>query len=228
MKDISVILPCLNEEQGIGICLDKIFHVFSAEGLDGEIIVVDNGCTDNTVSIVKSFNDERIKIVYAPKKGYGNAYLAGFKEVSGKVVVMGDADNTYDFYDIPRFLESLKDSDVVLGSRFKGKMEKGAMPSLHRYVGSPMFVFIMNNFHGLKISEPSTGYVAIRKEALDKLNLKQPGMEFASEFLIKSQRAKLRIKEIPINYAIRFGDRKLRTFRDGFRHLGFMTKVLVH
>ena len=224
-KEISVILPCLNEELGIGICINKIQEVFVNNNINGEIIVVDNGCTDNTIKIAKGFN---VKIVYEPRKGYGNAYRAGFKIALGRMIIMGDADNTYDFYDIPRFLYNLNNCNVVLGSRFKGKMNKGSMPWLHKNLGNPMMVRLMRLFHGLNLSEPSTGFVAIRKSDLNKMDLYGEGMEFAPEFLIESHRQGFKIKEIPINYGNRLGNPKLRTFRDGFRYLSLITSKRAH
>lgn len=217
VKEISVVIPCLNEEEGVGICISKIQEVFFQLGIEGEVIIVDNGCTDNTINIVKSFSDPRIRIVHQPRRGYGNAYLAGFKYAEGKIIIMGDADNSYDFYDISRFLEALKENDFVIGNR--ASIEYGAMPSLHRYIGKPMFSFLMKSFFNLKISDSHCGFGAIKKEALDKLNLKSGGMEFASEILIKARKKGLKIAEIPIVYSPRIGESKLRTFKDGARHL---------
>ncbi len=224
-KDISVVLPCLNEEDGIGICITKILRVFEDYNLDGEIIIVDNGCIDDTIKIVKSFESNNIKIVEEPNKGYGNAYKKGFQYVSGNVVILGDADNTYDFYDIPRFLAKLDGIDFVVGNR--KYLEEGSMPFLHRYVGRPIFKVLMS-FHGLPISDSHCGFGAIKKEALDKLDLQSSGMEFASEILIKAYKKGLVIKEIPIKYSTRMGESKLRTWRDGFRHLNLIVRESVN
>jgi glycosyltransferase involved in cell wall biosynthesis len=226
--DVSVVLPCLNEEEGVGICLNKIQEVFRNEGLDGEVIIVDNGCTDDTVKVVKELGFSNVRVVYEFNRGYGNAYRAGFREAKGDIVIMGDADNTYDFYDIPRFLDKVAEYDFVMGSRFLGKMEKGAMPFLHRYIGNPAIRLSFKVFYGLNFSEPSTGFVAIRKEALEKLPLKESGMEFSSEMLIKAKRNNLSMTEIPIDYHVRKGKPKLRTFRDGARHLNLITRELLH
>ncbi len=217
-KEISVVIPCLNEEKGIGICISKIQDVFDNEGINGEIVVVDNGCTDNTINVVRSFRNSNIKIVNQPKRGYGNAYLAGFKETNGEIIVIGDADNSYDFYDIPRFLDQINlGNDFVIGNRYI--IEDKSMPFLHRYVGRPMFSILLRGLFGLKISDSHCGFGAIKKESLNKLHLKSSGMEFASEILIKAKKNNLKVNEIPIVYSPRLGKSKLRTFRDGARHL---------
>ncbi|MEM3074540.1 MAG: glycosyltransferase family 2 protein [Candidatus Pacearchaeota archaeon] len=223
---VSVIIPCLNEEEGIGICLNKIISVFKTYKINGEIIVVDNGCTDNTINIVKSFNSANIKIVKELKKGYGNAYKSGFKEAKGEIIIVGDGDNSYDFYDIPRFLKAIKNYDFVLGNR--AVIDIGAMPFLHKYIGRPMFYFLMRNLFNLEISDSHCGFAAIRKEALRKLNLKSSGMEFASEILIKAKKNNLKISEIPITYYPRMGKSKLRTLHDGLRHLNLIILERMH
>jgi glycosyltransferase involved in cell wall biosynthesis len=217
MESISVLLPCYNEEEGVGICIDKINKVFDKERLDGEILVIDNGCTDNTVEVAKTLG---VKVVDEPKTGYGNAYLAGFKKAKGDVIILGDADNSYDFYDIPRLLENIKDADFVIGNRIK---QKGSMSLLHR-IGNPIFSWLLRNLFKINISDSHCGFGAIRKEALNKLNLKSSGMEFASEILIKAKKKGLKIKEIDIDYYPRIGKSKLRSFRDGFRHLGLIAR----
>jgi len=221
MINVSVILPCLNEEESIGHSIKKIQDIFVRNNIDGEIIVVDNGSTDNSASIAKKYE---IKYVFEPKRGYGNAYLTGFKHAKGKYLILGDPDNSYDFDEIPNFLLNLKNSDIVLGSRFLGKIEKGAMPSLHRYIGNPGLRLLFRILYGLNVSESSIGCVGLRKEALKRLHLKEPGMEFSSEMLVKAKKNNLKLKEIPINYYRRSGKSKLRTFRDGFRHLHFLIK----
>ncbi len=224
MKDISVVLPCLNEEEGIGGAIKKIQKVFKENNLNGEIVVVDNNSTDDTAFVAKQF---QVKYIFEPKRGYGNAYLAGLKCAQGKYIIMGDPDSSYDFNEIPRFLSYLKDNDVVLGSRFRGTIEKGAMPFLHRYVGNPGMLLLFRLLYGLKLTEPSTGFIGLRREILPKLKLKEPGMEFSSEILVRVKRGGFRLKEIPIDYYVRAGDSKLRTFQDGFRHLWFLLKERV-
>jgi len=214
--DVSVLLPCLNEEQGVGVCIKKIQRVFRENLIGGEIIVIDNGCTDNTSEIAKSLG---VNVIYEPKKGYGNAYLAGFKEANGDIIIMGDADNSYDFNDIPRFLNEMESSgaDLIIGNR--KYLKKGSSPFLHRYVGKPVFSYLLRFLFHLNISDSHCGFGAIKQSSLNNLKLKSNGMEFASEILIKAKKNKLKMKEIPIVYYPRMGKSKLRTFRDGGRHL---------
>lgn len=226
VKEVSVVIPCLNEEKGVGICIRKIQEVFSQFEIDGEIIIVDNGCTDNTINVVNSFFDPRIRIIYQSVRGYGNAYREGFKYASGGIIVMGDADNSYDFYDIPRFLDALRENDFVIGNR--SIIKNGSMPALHRYIGRPVFSVLMRGFFDLKISDSHCGFGAIKKEFLDGLNLKSSGMEFASEILIKAKKQGLKIAEIPIVYSPRLGNSKLRTFKDGARHLNLIIKEVLN
>jgi len=226
MVEVSVVLPCLNEAEGVGICIRKIQEVFRNEGIIGEIIVVDNGCTDRTVEIALGLGYDNVRVVSENKKGYGSAYLCGFKYARGDVIVMGDADDSYDFYDIPRFLLALKDSDFVVGNR--NVVLRGAMPYLHRRVGQPMFYAIMRYALRIPISDSHCGFGVIRRVDLDKLGLASSGMEFASEILIKAKKKGLLIREIPIVYSPRLGTSKLRTFRDGARHLRLIAKELLH
>ncbi|VVB82690.1 Glycosyltransferase AglJ [uncultured archaeon] len=214
MKKISVILPCKNEEQTIGICITKIQQVL--KGKNYEIIVSDSS-TDKSAEIAKKLG---VLVIKHNKIGYGNAYLEGFKVARGNIIIMGDSDNTYDFLEIPKLLNEIKKCDLVLGRR--KFIEKGAMPVMHRYIGSPILSFISRLFFGTKIKDINTGFRAIRKESLKKLNLKTTGMEFASEMIIQAIKNGLRINEIPIHYYKRKGESKLRTFHDGWRHLRFM------
>ena len=223
MEKVSVLMPCLNEENGVGICIKKIQEVFKKENIDGEIIVIDNGSTDKTIDIVKSFG---VKVIHELRRGYGNAYLTGFKHATGDIIIMGDADNTYNFYDIPKFLYEIKDSDFVIGNR--KYLNKNSSPFLHRYIGRPVFSILLRWLFHLNISDSHCGFGAIKRDALDKLKLQSIGMEFASEILIKAQKNHLRIKEIPIIYYDRIGSSKLRTFKDGTRHLYLITKEFLN
>jgi len=220
MSQISVVLPCLNEEKGLPVCVGKIREVFRAYELDGEIIVVDNNSSDNTSEIAKNLG---VEVVFEGNRGYGNAYKKGFKSAKGEFVFLGDADNSYDFYDIPRFLEVLNTgADFVIGNR--ASVMKGSSPFLHQHIGRPFFSAVLRRLFDLKISDSHCGFGVIRKSALDSLNLKSSGMEFASEILIKAKKNNLNIQEIPITYHKRFGKSKLRTFRDGFRHIYLISK----
>jgi len=218
--ELSIILPCLNEEQSLGACLEKIKKVVRKNNLNAEIIVVDNGSTDNSCKIAKR---KKVKIVYEPERGYGSAYLKGFEAAKGKYFFCADSDGSYDFREIPRFIEELKKgSDFVIGDRFKGKVKKGAMPWFHRYIGNPMLSGILRLFFKTKIQDVHCGMRAITKKALKELNLRATGMEFASEMVIQAVKKDLKIKEIPINYQKRKGTSKLKSFQDGWKHLRFM------
>lgn len=218
--EVSVILPSLNEEKSIGTCIRKIKKVFKEHGINGEIIVSDNS-TDKTPDIARSLG---AKVVTPDKKGYGYAYLYAFKYASGKYIVIGDADNTYDFLEIPKLLEPLQkgEADIVIGSRFKGEIKKGAMPWLHRYIGNPLLTYFLNMLFKAGVSDAHSGFRAFTKNALKKMKLRCYGMEFASEMIIEAVRRGLKIKEVPITYYPREGKSKLCSFRDGWRHLKFM------
>lgn len=219
--EVSIVLPCLNEEKSIEICIKKIKDIFEKEKINGEIIIVDNGSTDKSVEIVKKYPE--VKLLFESQKGYGSALRKGIDNAEGKFIIMGDADNTYDFYEIPKFLEKLKEGyDLVIGSRFKGKILKGAMSWSHRYIGNPILSGMLRLFFGGNISDAHCGLRAFTKEAYQKMNLKTTGMEFASEMVIHALKKKLKITEIPIFYYPRLGESKLSSFRDAWRHIRFM------
>ncbi|MCS7231153.1 MAG: glycosyltransferase family 2 protein [Elusimicrobiota bacterium] len=219
--ELSVILPCLNEENSIEICIKKIKDIFKKENINGEIIVVDNGSTDRSVEIIKKHSD--VKLLFETQKGYGAALRKGIDNAEGKYIIMGDADNTYDFYEIPKFLEKLKEGyDLVMGSRFKGKILKNAMSWSHRYIGNPLLSGMLRLFFGGNISDAHCGLRAFTKEAYQKMNLRTTGMEFASEMVIHALKKNLKITEIPITYYPRIGESKLSSFRDAWRHIRFM------
>jgi glycosyltransferase involved in cell wall biosynthesis len=218
-KDVSVILPTMNEEATIGICIQKIQTVLQKMGLEGEIIVSDSS-TDKTPDIAKSYS---VDVIHPKSKGYGSAYIEAFEHAHGKYIVIGDADNTYDFSDMPLLLKELDNgADLVIGSRFKGTITDGAMIPLHRYVGNPLLTGILNLVFGTDYSDTHSGFRAIRADALKKLNLQSSGMEFASEMLVKASKADLKISEVPITYYPRIGPSKLTSFTDGWRHLRFI------
>jgi glycosyltransferase involved in cell wall biosynthesis len=163
------------------------------------------------------------RVVHVPERGYGNAYRAGFEAARGKYIVMGDSDDTYDFTELGQLVDKLRDgNEYVLGSRFKGKILPGAMPWLHQYIGNPVLTGLLNFMFGLKSSDAHSGMRAFTREAYKRMRLQTTGMEFASEMVINAARAKLRVAEVPITYYPRGGESKLRSFRDGWRHLRFM------
>lgn len=222
MCTVSVVIPCLNEAKTIGICIKKAVGSFKRLGLDGEVVVADNGSTDNSIEVAKSLG---ARVVYQPKKGYGSALMKGISEATGKFIIMGDADDSYDFSDIEPFIKALKGgADFVMGTRTKGCIEKGAMPFLHRYLGTPILTWISNLFFGLKLSDNNCGMRAFTKDAYERMHLVTSGMEFASEMVIKSAKANLKITEVPIKYCKDKRERRphLRSFSDGWRHLRFM------
>jgi len=221
MEDIelSIILPCRNEELTLGACIKQIKKVLKKYKIKGEIIVSDSS-SDNSPRIAIK---EQVKLIKHDKQGYGIAYLEAIKVAKGRYIFMADCDGTYDFNEVPKFLGYLKkDYNLVIGNRFKGDIKKGAMSWHHKYLGNPIISFFSNFFFKLKIHDINCGMRAIKREDLIRLNLKTTGMEFASEMIIKANKQKLKIKEIPITYYKRKGISKLSSFRDGWRHLRFM------
>ncbi|MBS3079626.1 glycosyltransferase family 2 protein [Candidatus Pacearchaeota archaeon] len=217
--EVSIILPCRNEELALPFCLKQIKKVIKKEKLNAEIIVSDSSA-DNSPKIAKKFKTILIK---HDKEGYGNAYLEAFKIAKGKYIFMADCDGTYDFNEIPKFIKELKrGNDLILGNRFAGKMEKDSMPMSNRYLGNPILSGILRVFFHTKIKDSHTGMRAIKKQSLNLLNLKTIGMEFASEMIIKSIKKNLKIKEIPIDYHKRKGNSKLKPYRDAWKHIRFM------
>lgn len=217
---VSVVMPCLDEEQTIGACVSKALEGIRRTGLPGEVIVSDNGSTDRSVEIATELG---ARVIHQPKRGYGNAYRAGFEAAQGKYIVMGDSDDTYDFTQIAEFIDKLREgNEYVLGSRFKGEILPGAMPWLHQYIGNPVLTGLLNFMFGLRSSDAHSGLRAFTNDAYRRMRLKTTGMEFASEMVINAARAKLKVAEVPITYYPREGESKLRSFRDGWRHLRFM------
>lgn len=217
--EISIILPCRNEEQGLFFCLEKIKKIVREEKLSAEIIVSDSSF-DKSPEIAEKNN---VILLKHDKEGYGIAYLEAFKIAKGKYIFMADADGTYDFGEIPTFINQLKNNnDLILGNRFSGKIEKGAMPFKNRYIGNPILSFILRLFFFTKIKDSHTGMRAIKREALNAINLRTTGMEFASEMIIKAIKNNFKIKEIPINYYKRLGESKLKPFSDAWKHMRFM------
>jgi glycosyltransferase involved in cell wall biosynthesis len=217
---VSVVMPCLNEEETLGACIVKAFEGIRKSGLPGEVIISDNGSTDRSVEIAIELG---ARVVHAPSRGYGNAYRAGFEAARGKYIIMGDSDDTYDFTEIDKFVEKLREgNEYVLGSRFAGTILPGAMPWLHQYIGNPVLTGILNFMFRLKSSDAHSGFRAFTKEAYTRMRLQTTGMEFASELVINAARAKLKVAEVPIIYYPRGGESKMRSFRDGWRHLRFM------
>ena len=218
--EVSVVMPCLNEEEAIGACIEKIRRTFDEAGLDGEIVVCDNGSTDRSVTIAESLG---ARVVHQPERGYGNAYLKGFDSARGKYLVMGDADDTYDFTLIPRFLDALRvdGNAFVTGSRYLGGGH-GNITALHRWFGNPALTRILNALFGTRYTDVYCGFRAFSRGAYERIRPVSPGMEFNLELAINAGLAGLKTAEIPIVLAPRKGESKLRTFRDGWRSLRMM------
>ena len=218
--EVSVAMPCLNEEMTLGTCIEKVQQTLKALGIKGEIIVADNGSTDGSVEIAESLG---AKVVHQPIRGYGAAYLAGIAAAQGKYIIIGDSDDTYDFTDLERFIEPLRNGyDLVMGSRFKGEILPGAMSWSHRYIGNPILSGILRWFFKTNISDSHCGMRGFTREAYERMALQTTGMEFASEMVVKAVQEDLKIHEVPITYYPREGESKLNSFRDAWRHLRFM------
>jgi len=219
---VSVVIPALNEEGIVGKTVKSVpIKKLKDAGFETEIIVVDNASEDNTADEAKAAG---ARVVYQENRGYGNAYLKGFSEASGDIIVMGDADGTYPFDEMTEFIQPIltENADFVMGSRLKGDIKKGAMPALHRYIGNPFLTWVLNVLFSTGISDAHCGMRAMTKETWNKLNLHTSGMEFASEMVIEASRLDIKIVEVPITYYPREGESKLSSFSDGWRHLRFM------
>jgi glycosyltransferase involved in cell wall biosynthesis len=219
---ISVVIPCLNEADAIERCVSSARRALEAAGLSGEVIVVDNGSDDGSPELATRAG---ATVVHERRRGYGSAYLSGFAAARGDYIVMADADLTYDFGEIPRFVRSLDEgAELVMGNRME-HIRPGAMPWLHRYVGNPLLTGILNLFFHAGVSDAHCGMRALRSDVLPRLDLRTTGMEFASEMVIRAAKEGLDVREISIAYHPREGESKLSSFRDGWRHLRFL---LVH
>lgn len=217
---ISVVMPTMNEEEGIAECIQRVKNALAEMGVVGEVIISDDS-TDRTPEIARKMG----AIVVSPDgKGYGYAYRYAFDFVRGEYVVIGDADTTYDFEQIPRLLDPVAngDADMVMGSRLEGDIKPGAMPKLHQYIGNPLLTRFLNVFYGAGVSDAHSGFRIFHKDILDELDLKTTGMEFASEMVMDAGARDLNIEEVPIVYHEREGEATLESFRDGWRHVRFM------
>ena len=219
---VSVVIPCLNEAGNIERCVTEARAAIEQMGVIGEVVVADNDSEDDSAEIAERAG---ARVIVERRRGYGSAYLAGFAASKGRYIVMADADLTYDFSEIPRFVAALEDgAEMVIGDRMDN-IQPGAMPWLHRYIGNPILTGILNLFFSTGISDAHCGMRALRRDVLPRLDLRTTGMEFASEMVIRASKEKLKIAEFPIEYHPRGGESKLSSFRDGWRHLRFL---LVH
>jgi len=220
VSELSIVIPCRNEQEAIGLCIRRIKEVLLKTKINAEIIVSDSS-SDLSREIIK--REGGVVLIEHNKEGYGNAYLEGFKHAQGKYIFMADSDGTYDFNEIPRFLFYLKQGyDFVIGNRFAKKLDKESMSFSHRNIGNPALSGLLRLFFKNNIRDSHCGMRAISREALDKLNLHTAGMEFASEMVVKALKNKIKIKQVSIDYYPRLGESKLRSLSDGWRHLRFL------
>ena len=224
---LSIVIPALNEEETIAIVIKKAFHVIDRMGLDAEVVVSDNGSTDATYEIAQA---NGARIVCVPERGYGRALQSGFAAARGDYVLMADADDSYGLDEIKPYIDKLDEGyDIVIGNRYKGKTHNGAMPFLHRYLGTPILTFFLNVLFQTRIGDVNCGMRACRKDVFEKMHCTCSGMEFASEMMIKAAQLKLKIADIPCNY---YPDKRnrpshLQPWRDGWRHLSFIVRSFI-
>ena len=216
--DVSIVMPCLDEEDTVGTCVLDAWNALSRLGLSGEVIVVDNGSVDRSADKARLAG---AKVVHERERGYGKAFQAGLREADGAVVVLADSDGSHDFNDLGSLLKALElGTDFVIGRRLHSPLDQGAIPWLHRRVGVPLLTNLLNSLYGTTVSDAHCGLRAITAGALRSLTLTTSGMEFASEMIVEASRNGLRLGEVPVRAAPRAGGQpKLRTWRDGFRHL---------
>lgn len=225
LLELTILMPCLNEAETLAICIQKAKTFLEKNHINGEVLIADNGSTDGSQEIAKS---NGAVVVAVAEKGYGSALQGGVKAARGKYIIMGDADDSYDFLNLMPYVEKLREGyDLVMGNRFKGGIAKGAMPALHKYLGNPVLSGIGKLFYRSKINDFHCGLRGFSKEAIEKLNLKTAGMEYASEMVVKSTIHKLKITEVPTTLSPDGRSRPphLRSWRDGWRHLKFL---LIH
>ncbi|RZS67909.1 glycosyltransferase involved in cell wall biosynthesis [Agromyces ramosus] len=220
--ELSVVMPCLNEAETLAVCIRKAQGYFERSGVVGEVVIADNGSTDGSQEIARELG---ARVVDVPEKGYGSALMGGIEAAVGEYVIMGDADDSYDFSDLDPFVERLRaGDDLVMGNRFRGGIEPGAMPPLHKYLGNPVLSFVGRLFFPSQIRDFHCGLRGFKRESILSIGLITTGMEFASEVVVKSTLAGLRISEVPTTLAKDGRSRPphLRSWRDGWRHLRFL------
>jgi glycosyltransferase involved in cell wall biosynthesis len=220
--ELTVLMPCLNEAETLATCITKAQNFMRTKGVSGEVLIADNGSTDGSQEIAEELG---ARVIQVEKRGYGNALIAGIDAARGTFVIMGDADDSYDFTRLEEFLGQLRaGNDLVMGNRFQGGISAGAMPWLHKYLGNPVLSWLGRKFYKVEIRDFHCGLRGMRREAIQSLDLRCGGMEFASEMVVKSQMHNLRICEVPTTLSPDGRSRAphLRTWRDGWRHLRFL------
>lgn len=223
--DLSIIIPCLNEEKTLTICIEKARDFLQREKINGEIIIGDNGSIDDSVEISKRLAD---KVIHVQTKGYGSVLQELIKSANGKYIIMGDADDSYDFSDLTGFYTKLLEGhQLVVGNRFKGGIEKGAMPFINRYIGNPIISFLGKTLFHVPLNDFNCGLRGFESKAMNQLKFESTGMEFASEMIIVSKLKGLSILEVPIKLFPdgRQGKSHLQPFRDGMRHIFLIIKL---
>ncbi len=222
MTELTILMPCLDEAETLATCIGKAKRFLIEADVDGEVLIADNGSTDGSVQIAE---DNGAKVVHVADRGYGAAILGGIDAAEGRYIIMGDADDSYDFSALLPFLMELRaGAQLVMGNRFKGGIEPGAMPFLHRYVGNPVLSFVGRLFFGSKLGDFHCGLRGFNRDAIQSLRLVCPGMEFASEMVVKATLASLDIREVltTLRPDGRTRAPHLNTWRDGWRHLRFL------
>jgi len=220
--EVSVVIPCLNEERTLGACIDKALGAFKESGITGEVVVADNGSTDASVQVAER---RGARVVHAVSKGYGSALRKGIQDARGEFIVLGDADGSHDFSETPRFVAKWREGyEFVVGNRFQGEIKDRAMPWHHKYLGTPFLSALLHLFFGAGVGDINCGMRGITRELCQRLDFRTTGMEFASESLIKAAKSGARMAEVPITM---WPDQRgrpphLRPFRDGWRHLRFI------
>lgn len=220
--ELSIVLPCLNEEKTVGNCVARAMSFLKTSKVKGEVIVADNGSTDKSIEVAEK---NGARVVRVSEKGYGNALMGGFEAAKGKYIIMADADESYDLVNLMPFVEKLREGyDLVMGNRFKGGIKKGAMPWHHKYIGNPILSFIGQLFFKTPAKDFHCGLRGFTKEAIKRMNLQTTGMEFASEIVVKASILGMKVTEVPTTLSPDGRDRPphLRSFRDGWRHLRFL------
>ena len=220
--ELTILMPCLNEAETLQLCIKKANQYLKANSVSGEVLIADNGSTDGSQHIATK---EGARVIDVPIKGYGAAIIHGINSARGKYIIMGDSDDSYDFLKLNPYVDKLRDGfDLVMGNRFLGGIEKGAMPFLHKYLGNPVLSFIGRLFFKINIRDFHCGLRGFNKKSIKALNLQTTGMEFASEMVVKAALFKLKIGEVPtiLSKDGRSRPPHLRTWRDGWRHLRFL------
>ena len=220
--ELSILMPCLNEAETLGTCIKKAQKYLTENDIAGEIIVADNGSTDGSQDIAKNMG---ARVIHVRQKGYGSALRGGILSATGQYVIMADADDSYDFSNLNPFLYKLRQGyDLVMGNRFKGGIKRGAMPPLHKYLGNPVLTWIGKLFFASPCNDFHCGLRGFRRDAIEQLDLRTTGMEFASEMVVKATLNKMRITEVPTTLSPDGRSRPphLNTWRDGWRHLRFL------